>query len=76
MAGISALNSGIQGILRGMQGANKAAAEIASPQAERSAADLAKPMVELLAERTQVQASAKVVKTASDMIGTLFDDKA
>lgn len=76
MAGISALSSGIQGILRGMQGANKAAAEIASPRDERSAADLAKPMVELLAERTQVQASAQVVKTASDMIGTLFDDQA
>lgn len=76
MAAISALNAGMQGILRGMQGANKAAAEIASPEAGRDGADLARPMVELMAERTRVQASAKVVETASDMIGTLFDDKA
>lgn len=76
MAGISPLNSAMQGILRGMQGANRAAAEIASAGAHREGADLSAPLVDLMAHRTQVQASAKVARTASEMLGTLFDDKA
>lgn len=76
MADISALNSGLQGIQRGLQGMRKSASEIASAPTAEDGADLTRPMVELMVERTQVQASAKVVKTAGDLIGTLFDDKA
>ena len=77
MADISALNSGLQGIQRGLERAKQSAAEIASANAgDRTAADLARPMVDLMAQRTQVQASAKVVATAADLIGTLFDDQA
>ena len=77
MADISALNSGLQGIQRGLERAKQSAAEIASAnKGGATAADLARPMVDLLAQRTQVQASAKVVETAADLIGTLFDDRA
>ena len=77
MAELSALNSGLQGIQRGLQRAQRSAAEIASAnKGESTAADLTRPMVDLLAQRTQVQASAKVVETAADLIGTLFDDRA
>ena len=77
MAELSALNSGLQGIQRGLQRAQQSAAEIASAtKGDGTATDLTRPMVDLLAQRTQVQASAKVVETAADLIGTLFDDRA
>lgn len=75
MANISALNNGIQGVQRGLQGLKKSASEIASANAEEGG-ELTRPMVDMAAQRIQVEASAKVAKTAADLIGTLFDDKA
>ena len=78
MADIASINSGMLGIQRGMHGLRKAAAEIASAEqlSGGNPADMARPLVDMIGQRNQVQASAEVVKTASDLIGTLFDDQA
>ncbi len=78
MSNISALNSGIVGIQRGMATAEKSAATIASAQNSTSGnpADVAEPLVELMMARLQVEASAKVVERISETIGTLIDIKA
>ena len=78
MSSISALNSGITGIQRGLNSAAFNAAKIASAESFNSGnpSDLAKPMVGLITDQLQVEASAKVVKTVDDMLGTLLDIKA
>jgi flagellar hook protein FlgE len=78
MSEISGINSALLGIQRGLAGAKKNAAEIASSEQmdSDSTSDLAKPMVELLENKLQVQASAKVVKTLDETLGSLLDVKA
>ncbi len=78
MSSITALNAGISGIQRGMAMAEKSAATIASSDNSRSAnpAEVAEPLVELMMARLQVEASAKVVETISETIGTIIDIKA
>ncbi len=82
------LSTGLQGIKQGVQGAEKAATRIA--QAGQPLADdtgvneagsdifdsLIEPIVDLKLYENSVKASAKVVKTADEMIGTLLDIKA
>ncbi|OZG71510.1 flagellar biosynthesis protein FlgE [Hahella sp. CCB-MM4] len=82
------LNTGLQGIRQGVQGAEKAASQIAragqSGSGDDAAAsqgndlytDLAEPLVDLKLYETSVKASAKVVKVADEVIGTLLDIKA
>ncbi len=78
MSTISALNSGIAGMQRGVAMAEKSAATIASATTSSSGnpIDVAEPLVELMMARLQVEASAKVVETISDTIGTLIDTTA
>ncbi len=92
MSGISALNSGLNGIHQGMKRLREDAHEIAKanihdrPQgaagatdaqpSDQNLADIAKPLVGLLEDRTQVAISAKVVKTADEVLGTLLDIEA
>ncbi len=78
MSNITALNAGITGIQRGMAIAEKSAATIASAEnsASGNPANVAEPLVDLMMARLQVEASAKVVETVSDTIGTLIDIKA
>ncbi len=78
MSSITALNAGITGIQRGMAIAEKSASTIASAEnsASGNPADVAEPLVDLMMARLQVEASAKVVETVSDTIGTLIDIKA
>ncbi|MBL1261238.1 MAG: hypothetical protein COB33_011970 [Thiotrichaceae bacterium] len=78
MSTISALNSGIAGIQRGVAMAEKSAATIASTTTSGSGnpTDVAEPLVELMMARLQVEASAKVVETISDTIGTLINTTA
>ena len=77
---IDAMNSGLTGIHRGMQGMQKNAEEIVAattPTAQNDGAgSIEKPAVEMLANQQQVEASAKVVKAQDDMIGTLLDEMA
>jgi len=70
------LATGIQGVQRGFAQANRAGGEIAGLAGRGDASDLAKPLVELKASEIQVKASADVIKTADDTIGTLIDIRA
>ncbi len=75
----SAINSGLQGIHTGMEGMARYADKIANQAAhekETDLADLAESVVGLYSNELQVKASAQVVKTASDTVGSLLDIRA
>lgn len=76
MSSITALNSGILGIQRGFNSARSHAAQIASADTMRGTTDLADPLVSMVGDRLQVEASAKVVQTIDEMLGTLIDIRA
>ena len=86
---ISAMNLGIQGIQKGMDGLRKNAQDIAAVntlnningqnpnQAQAPGVnDITSSMIGLIENKLQIEASAKVVQTAADMIGTIIDIKA
>ena len=72
------LSTGLHGIRTGLEGLQRTASQIASKDAfeSGSTSDLAKSMIDLKAYTNQVDASAKVVKAADRMLGTLLDIKA
>lgn len=82
MSSIPALNNAQLGIQRGLHGLRENAATIASADMLRhdsqtgSAADLATPMVEMIDNQLQVEASAKVMRAVDETLGTLIDIKA
>jgi len=78
MADIGSINNGMLGIRRGLEGLRNTADDIASAgqMDAQNPAGTARSLVDLIGHRTQVQASAEVIKTANDLLGTLFDDKA
>ncbi len=76
MAINSVLSTGVQGVQAGMQRANRAAGEIARAGTTEQSGDLATPIVDLKRSELQVKASAAVIKTADDMMGTLIDIRA
>lgn len=70
----SALNSGVQGFQRAEQIADKASSQIAmlnTPSGDK--VQLPEELVNLKSAEVQAGASAKVIQTASDMMGTLID---
>lgn len=67
-----ALNTGLQGIRRGLTAVGREASRIAGQNPD----DLAAPLARLQQHRLQVETSARVVETASGMLGTLLDVKA
>lgn len=69
------LQTGMTGIERGLQDAKTQSANIASANQieNHNTTELANSLVVLGADKTQVAASAKVVKTADQMIGNLLD---
>jgi flagellar hook protein FlgE len=74
----SLLNTGVAGIQKGLGDANRAAADIAkigtrSASGEGATSDLTRAVVDLKSSELQVKASAQVVKTADDMLGSLID---
>lgn len=84
---ISAMNLGLQGIQRGMNGLNQNAHKIANANnstdtsAEASKLNtgvngLTDSLVNMKLNKLQVEMSAKVVQTSTGMIGTLLDIKA
>ena len=73
MAEVGALGAGLQGIQRGLADAQSAADQIANSQLEDSVADLTDAAVDLLQAENQVKASAAVVQSAEDTIGSLID---
>jgi flagellar hook protein FlgE len=87
----SAYSSGLSSVQSGQQRVNQAASDIASinvakPVAQAPVAnpgnkqaqpvDLATSLVDLQVGKEQVQAGAKVLKTADDVLGTLLDIRA
>jgi len=78
MAINSIMGPAVQGIQRGFQGLRRVASEIASSQhtTKASATDLSRAMVEMKQHANQTKASVKVLQTADEMLGTLFDEHA
>ena len=69
----SAVNSGYLGIQRANQQVDTGSAEIASLATMPQSVDLNKELVSLTQAEISGVASAKVVKTADEMMGTLID---
>lgn len=78
------LSAGANGIQNGLKGIESTAQEIAEfnisslgdeaePQALRENMDIAEAVVDLKVYQRQVEASAKVVQTADEVIGFLID---
>ncbi len=72
----SVLATGVQGVQTGLASANDAAGKIARFGTTQQDGDLATPLVQLKSSELQVKASAAVIKTADEMVGTLIDIKA
>jgi hypothetical protein len=72
----SVLSTGVQGVQSGLNRANQAAAQIARSGTTGENGDLATPIVELKSSELQAKASAAVIRTADDLLGTLIDTKA
>lgn len=74
MSEISALQSAVTGIHTGLNRVAKDASDIRDAgRNHEDDQDLVKPIVNLVADRNQVQASAKAAKIADGTIGTLLD---
>jgi flagellar hook protein FlgE len=72
----SVMSTGVQGLQAGFGRANQAAGEIARAGQPESGGDLASSLVDLKVSENQVKASAAVIKTADEMLGTLIDTMA
>lgn len=80
----SALAAGLQGVQTGIANANQAARDIANAATARPGeqqgkdvnATITQAAVELKVSENQVKASAAVVRTADEVLGTLIDIKA
>jgi len=78
MAAISSvMQTGVSGIQRGIRGAADAADKIAKtgiePTNDNATTDLADAAVNLKQNEHLVKASARVVKAADDMLGSILD---
>ena len=78
MAGLSLSQIGSSGIQTGLEQAQRAAFDIARAGTTQSDQDsalssLTEASVDLLEAKNQVQASAQIIKTADELIGTLID---
>ena len=71
MSDISAI--GLQGMLKGQESAARDAARVVNAFSDTSTEDVATPLVDLQRDLFQVEASAKVVKIANDMVGSILD---
>lgn len=78
----SALNTGLQGFQEAQSRINQAAHDIASQSVTDSTVDsidtndLTTSLVELKVAEHDAKANAKVIQTASDVLGTLLDVEA
>lgn len=78
MAGISLTQIGSSGIQTGLEQAQRAALDISrvgtsTSESNTSLDDLTTAAIDLLEAQNQVQASAKVVSTGNDLLGTIID---
>lgn len=75
MTTISAYQSGLTGIQKGIQSLNQNAAKIASANTSEAATDITTPIVGMIRDKHQIEASAKVIEASNSMLGTLLDIK-
>jgi flagellar hook protein FlgE len=77
MAINSIMGPAVQGIQKGFQGLRRVASEIATSQqsAETKPTDLSRAMVEMKQHANQAKASARVLKAADELLGTLIDER-
>ena len=71
----SAFANAVSGIHRGVQGLERNADEIARAS-KGEGGDIVEPLVESRINKLQAEASAKIVKTTDDTIGSLLDELA
>jgi hypothetical protein len=69
----SILSVGAQGVQAGIDLANQSAAQLARVGTNLESGDLATPIINLKISELQVKASAGVIKTVDQMLGTLID---
>jgi len=76
MSTITSLNIGMSGIQKGMADAQRHASALASTDlmSAPSPAGMTEAIIGLKEAELQVKASAEVVKTSDDMLGTLLDE--
>ena len=75
----SVLDSGLTGVRQGIEGVEKAASEIVRAGTVDGAAganDVIEPIIDLRLYQRSVEASAQVVRTADEVLGTLLDTMA
>jgi len=77
MSGISALNNAVLGIQKGLEGAKRNAADIASADQfnQKDTASLVTSLVELKQNTLLVKASGKAFEMISDAIGSIINIK-
>jgi len=78
MAGITAMQSGLAGIYTGMNSIRKDAQVIASQSVSSvtDTKDVTDALIDMKASQHQVEASAKVIETQDEILGTLLDEMA
>jgi len=78
MAGISAIQSGLAGINTGMNSFRKDAQVIASQSVSNvtDSKNVTDALIDMKASQHQVEASAKVIETQDEILGTLLDEMA
>jgi hypothetical protein len=72
------MNTGLAGVQRGNDMLNRSADQIAKaniPPEQGGPQELYTPIAEQVIGKTQVQASAKVIETANDALGSIIDIK-
>jgi len=72
----SILSIGTQGLQAGIGRVNQAAGQVARLGNMSGSSDLATAVVDMKANELQVKASASVIKTGDEMLGTLIDIRA
>jgi flagellar hook protein FlgE len=75
----SVLDSGLTGVRQGIEGVEKAASDIVRAGTVDGADgtnDVIEPIIELRLYQRSVEASAQVVRTADEVLGTLLDTMA
>ena len=76
MAISSITSAGLQGVQAGIGRVNQAGGQIARAGSTADTGNLSTPIVNLNVGEIQVKASANVIKTGDQMLGTLIDIKA
>lgn len=70
---IPALNTGINGINLGLSNMRRDASAVAQAVNSEQNTDVASALVNVKLDSLQIEASAKVVETVHDMLGSLLD---